>query len=377
MNFNSIFSNNDWKKLKEFEKLDLSEKQIVFYAESKASFNHFRLLIKEILENYEYSICVVTSIKEENFFKDKRVRVFNIGVGTARTKFFITLKTKILIMDLPDLNKFHIKKSKIYPVHYVYLFHSMFSVHSYLRENAVDEFDTIFCVGKHHLKEISETEKIYRLKNKNLIEYGFGRLDELYELKKQVVVNEMNSILIVPSYGKNNLLENCGKQLIKILLENGLDVILRPHYKTIKESKKIIEDIKLEFKNYNNFRIHTEVIPNELFFNSKAMITDWSGISFEYAFITHKPVFFIDVPQKILNPNYKNLGLEPIEIILREKIGFKINPKNLNYIIDLLNDKSKHKKIEEIDECREQLVFNFTNSSKIGAIEIDKIIKNN
>ena len=39
-------------------------------------------------------------------------------------------------MDMPDLEKFHIKRSKVYPVHYIYVFHSMFSIQSYLREGA-------------------------------------------------------------------------------------------------------------------------------------------------------------------------------------------------------------------------------------------------
>ena len=55
----------------------------------------------------------------------------------------------------------------------------MFSIHSYLRKGAIDSYDTIFCVGKHHVNEILETEKIYNLKPKKLVEYGFGRLDTL------------------------------------------------------------------------------------------------------------------------------------------------------------------------------------------------------
>ena len=151
----------EWKELKKIEKLKDKERSIVFYAENEASMNHFRLLISELTEEKNLQICYVTSVKNDPIFssKNKNILAFYIGDGTARTKFFLTLKAKILIMDMPDLQTFHIKRSKVYPVHYVYIFHSMFSVHSYLRKGALDNYDTIFCVGKHHEKEIRATEE--------------------------------------------------------------------------------------------------------------------------------------------------------------------------------------------------------------------------
>ena len=109
------------------------------------------------------------------------------------------LKAKILVTDMPDLGKFHIKRSSEYPVHYIYLFHSMFSVHSYLRKGAVDNYDTIFCVGPHQIKEIREAEKVYGLKPKKLINYGYGRLDTLLEKKKdsQTTNSGVNDLIII------------------------------------------------------------------------------------------------------------------------------------------------------------------------------------
>ena len=184
----------------------------MFYAENKASMNHFKLLIQELTEKMNLQICYLTSVKNDPIFSSKNQRIlpFYIGLGTARTKLFSTLKAKILVMDMPDLGRFHIKRSNEYPVHYVYLFHSMFSVHSYLRKGAVDNYDTIFCVGSHQVKEIRETEKVYGLKPKKLINYGYGRLDTLLQNKvnsQATNSNSKNTIIIAPSYGDNNLLE--------------------------------------------------------------------------------------------------------------------------------------------------------------------------
>ena len=371
----------EWKELKSFENLSESQRSIVFYAENKASINHFNSLIHELTENMNLDICYVTSVKDDPIHENlnPKIRSFYIGDGTVRTKFFLGLKAKILIMDMPDLETYHIKRSKIYPVHYIYIFHSIFSVHSYLRKGAVDNYDTIFCVGPHHKNEIQETEKIYNLKPKNLISFGFPRLDTLLNEKQNYSkifdTNNDNLILLTPSYGKNNLLEICGFELIKILLESNFKVLLRPHFKILKDSKKLISKILDEFGNNPNFSLENGVIPSKLFHSSICMISDWSGISFEYAFTFERPVIFIDVPKKILNPNFHDISLEPIEISYRDKIGFVVSPHELKTIPDLIY-KSKNNDlsiIESIKKIRSRTIYNLGESAIIGAQYIQKL----
>jgi len=368
----------EWKELKKIENLPFNEKRIIFYAENKASMNHFKTLIFELTEKMNFHICYVTSVKDDLMLtsKNQKIKSFYIGEGTARTKFFLTLRTKILIMDMPDLEKFHIKRSKVYPVHYIYIFHSMFSVHSYLREGAIDHYDTIFCVGKHHVDEIRETEKICKLKPKKLLSYGFPRLDTLIQQRDhiQVELQPKKLILITPSYGKNNLLETCGLELIDILLKSNFKVLVRPHFKILKESKKLMKKINDEFGMNPDFILEKGVIPTELFQSSTCMISDWSGISLEYAFTFEHSVIFIDVPKKILNPNSGKISLEPMEISIRHKVGHVVSPTRIkeipNLIITLKGDEKNGEKIRDI---RSQTVYNLGKSAKIGAKYIQKL----
>ena len=371
----------EWKELKKIEKLKDKERSIVFYAENEASMNHFRLLISELTEEKNLQICYVTSVKNDPIFssKNKNILAFYIGDGTARTKFFLTLKAKILIMDMPDLQTFHIKRSKMYPVHYVYIFHSMFSTHSYLRKGALDNYDTIFCVGDHHEKEIRATEKRYGLKEKKLIKYGFGRLDTLLQEKQKfqkIDTEDKNLILIAPTYGENNLLQMCGKELIEILLKADFTVMLRPHYRIFKDSKKLINSIIENFGNNPNFIFEKGVIPSDKFHNSKCMISDWSGISLEYAFTFERPIVFIDTPKKILNPDSGNISMEPIEISIREKIGHVVSTNNLEKIPEIIKNLDNDNLMsEQIRKIRSEIVYNIGNSAKLGAEIIEKIYK--
>ena len=367
----------EWKELKKFEKLTDKERSIIFYAENEASMNHFRLLISELTEEKNLQICYVTSVKNDPIFssKNKKISAFYIGDRTARTKFFLTLKAKILIMDMPDLQTFHIKRSKVYPVHYVYIFHSMFSTHSYLRKGALDNYDTIFCVGKHHEKEIRATEERYGLKDKKLIKYGFGRLDTLLQEKQKfqnTYTEDKNLILITPTYGEKNLLQICGNELIEILLKANFTVMLRPHYRIFKDSKKLIDSIIKNFGNHPNFILEKGIIPSDKFHNSKCMISDWSGISLEYAFTFERPVVLIDLPKKNLNPNSGDISMEPIEISIREKIGHVVSPNNLEKIPEIIKNLDNDNFSEQIRKIRSELVYNIGKSAKIGAEIIEK-----
>ena len=380
MKLNFGFS-EEWKELKKFNKLNDKQRSIVFYAENKASMNHFRLLILELTEERNFQICYITSVKNDPILSinDKNILAFYIGDGIVRTKFFLELKAKILIMDTPDLDSFHIKRSKIFPVHYIYIFHSMFSVHSYLRKGAVDHYDTIFCVGEHHKREILETEKIYGLKPKKLVDYGFGRLDTLLRERsnfKKKKLNTENLIIIAPTYGDNNLLKICGVKLIGTLLDSNFKVLLRPHFRIFKESKDVIRIIRDKFQNNNNFLLEEGTIKPEIFHSSRCMISDWSGISLEYAFIFERPIIYIDVPKKELNAEVDKISLQPIEVSIREEIGYLVDPNNLTEIPNIISKINDESRAEQIRDIRSKTVFNIDKSASIGADYITKILDN-
>ena len=381
MKFPKISFGEEWNNLKKFENLSDFERSIVFYAENEASMNHFRTLIFELTERMNFQICYITSVKNDQILssKNKNILSFYIGEGAARTKFFLTLRAKILVMDMPDLDRYHIKRSKAYPVHYIYLFHSMFSIHSYLRKGALDNYDTIFCVGPHHVNELRTTEKLYGLKPKTIVNYGFGRLDTLLQEKEKFAKSDSNLkdlILITPSYGDENLLEKCGIELIDTLLKSDFRVLLRPHFRTLRDSKELIDSIKNKFGKNPSFIFEDGVIPPEYFHNSICMISDWSGISMEYAFTFERSVIFIDVPKKILNPNADDLPLEPIEISIRKKIGHVISPNDIEKIPNIINNIGKnHEEIDkQIRQICQETTFNINNSGKIGAEYIQQLI---
>ena len=380
------FSSNlklEWKELERFDKSSDEDRSIVFYVENEYYTIYLKSLIETLVNEYGLKVSYVTSSKTDPLLKstNKNISSFYIGDGVVRTKFFLNLKAKILIMTMPDLETFHIKKSKVYPVHYVYLFHSMVSTHLIYRRSAFEHFDSIFCVGNYQLDEIRSTEKLYNLKPKNLIRYGYSHLDNLLEkYSKRILLPKNNEnklhILLAPSWSDDGLFENISEKVIDILLREGYKVTFRPHPMTQKKSKKKIDRMTEKFSKNESFLLEQNISNFDSFLFSDIMITDWSGAALEFAFAFEKPVLFIDVPKKINNPEYEKIPQVPIEVSIREKIGKIILPTDLELIpneIKMLYGQTKELR-DKITKIRNELIFNVGESKKDGAEEIIKLL---
>ena len=378
----SVFG-KERKELEKFNQLDLDERSIVFYSEDISSFVHFEQIIHELTKEMGYQICYVTSAKDDPILnsQNKKIKAFYIGDGATRTKFFMELKAEVLVMTMPSLETYFIKRSRVYPVHYVYVFHSINSTHRNYRKNAFDHFDSIFCTGPHHVKEIIATEQLYNLKQKNLVTCGYGLFDKLEKNKpvknqERCTEDGRKKILVAPSWGKKGLLETKGLELVKILLEAGYHVTVRPHPMTIRKWPNIIKTIKNEFKDNTNFEMETDVSSFESLYSAYGLISDWSGIGFEYAFVCERPVLYIDVPQKTNNPYYNDIPYEPLENSIRNLIGKVISTNELESIPKIIESTYENIDLFEtkIQEVRNETVFNFAQFGIKGAHEIVKIL---
>lgn len=284
---------------------------------------------------------------------------------------------------MPNLDRYYIKRSKAFRLHYIYLFHSMFSMHSYLRTNSLDYYDTLFCVGPHHVDEIRATDYLYKLKPKTLVNYGFGRLDMLLEEKELLEIKGQSAdpavevmVLITPSYRSDNLLERCGHDLIDRLLRSQFKILARPHFKTLKGSAKLIRSLKGHFEKNPAFLFHDDVIPTPYFHSSRCLTSDWSGVSMEYVFTMGRSVIFIDMSKRVLNPHASDLALTPIEVSIRDRIGHVVQPADVTQVPDIVRGLSTNR--ERIDtrirEIRRKTVFYIGTSQTIGAEYIQRVI---
>jgi len=230
-----------------FNKLNKSnnKKKIIFFSESKNYRNYLIGLIKSLEEEKKSNLSIIylTSDKNDIDQISDDIKPIYIGTGFFMTLLFYLIDCDILVMTLTDLNNHKIKKSK-FCKNYIYLFHSLVSVHKTYTHEAFKNYDIILCNGEYQKKELRYCEKFFNFKEKKLFNTGYLYLEHLYNNKKFKVDN--NKILFAPSWNKSsrNLFDDYAEEISDILLDKNYNITLRTHPETLKRSIKNLEKIR-------------------------------------------------------------------------------------------------------------------------------------
>ena len=226
------------------------------------------------------------------------------------------------------------------------------------------------------MDEIRKQEEVYELSAKNLVEWGSGLIDNMITSYNQNAEDNHTKkvILIAPSWQEDNILDSCIDGLLHGLLGQGYQVIVRPHPQYVKHFNDKLDRLEETYRDAPDFTLQRDFASNETVFNADILITDWSGIAYEYSFATLKPTLFINTPMKVMNPDFREIDVIPFDLEIRDKVGISLNLDETDRVTKtvekLLNDVTYSK--EEMSKIRAQYLFNVGNSGEAGA---DYIIK--
>ena len=349
------------------------EKQIVFYSEKNGFYKYFKSVIEIILRKTDIVIHYITSDPKDEVFAlvNDNFQVYYIGENKLIV-LMMKMEADIVCMTMPDLQKYHIKRSMVKnDIEYVYIDHGIGSVNMMLRKHALDYFDTIFASNELAYQEIRAMEKTYNLKEKHLVKWGSGLIDNMIAAYNQgeKKENEKKTILIAPSWQDGNLLDLCIEPILEQILKKDYNVILRPHPQYVRHFEEKLHALADRYKEYDNFELQLDFASNDTVFNADVLMTDWSGIGYEYSFTTLKPTLFINTPMKVMNPDYEEIGVVPFDIEIRDQVGISVETDNLDTLGDvidhLLDDKEYSR--EAMAVVRDKYLYNVSKSGPIGA----------
>tara|TARA_B110000037_G_C17110104_1_gene501504 strand:+ start:1084 stop:2175 length:1092 start_codon:yes stop_codon:yes gene_type:complete len=329
-------------------------KDIIFFSEGINYFSVFENIVKYLIKNKK--VIYITADKNDKIYnlKDKNLKIFYSKNIYTHILFLNFIRCKNLIMTMPDLDNFEIKKSKKVKK-YIYLFHSLVSCHMIYQNKAFHNFDLIHCSTQNQYDELKELKNYYKSKY-DLSKLGYPKLDSISKFydSKNII---KNTVIIAPSWGKKNILNSCLDELIVTLIKNNYKVILRPHNQFFKTKKNIIKKLN-NLYGYKNLVIEKNNSDFKKLLNAEFLITDWSGISMEYSFITNRPVLFINTPKKINNKKFNEININPIEIEIRNQIGMQINLDQISLIPKIFNEFKKKDFSKDIDLIKKKYLIN-------------------
>lgn len=379
-------SGEDKRREKEDYKrfFSIANKHLVFYSEKSGFYKYFQDVIEYLLAHSNITIHYVTSDPNDQIFelskKQSRIKPYYIGERKLIT-LMMKMDAGMVVMTVPDLNKYYLKRSYVRKdIEYVYMFHAPLSFIMTISDGALDHYDTIFCTGIHQVKEIRESEKLYNLPKKRIVECGYGVIDNMAAHYQKNIAAYQNHkrkrILVAPSWQPDNILDSCLECLISSVAEKDWEVIIRPHPEYIKRYPGRMKEIQERLTSYwgRNLILETDFSSNETVYSADVLISDWSWIPYEFSLATLKPVIFINTKMKEANPNWSKLPLTPLNLSLRNEIGISVEKDQVKDIAEkiemLLEGQTAYQ--DKILKIREKYLFNFGESGRAGGSYILK-----
>lgn len=349
--------------------------RVVFYSEGSGYYKYMQNLIEALLQNSDLTLHYVTSDPNDAIFQKKEARLRPYYVDTPRLiSLMMKLEADIVVMTTPDLEKYHVKRSKVKPnVEYIYLDHGCSSLNLTYRTGAFDYFNTMFVVSREQAVEVRAIEKLRHTPKKRIVEYGYGLIDNMIAAynRMEKCEYEKKTILIAPSWQYDNIMDSCLDDLVASLYGKGLRIVIRPHPQYVRRFPMRIKELLAKYQNRfsEDFIIETDFSSNVTVYTADLLITDWSAISFEFSFTTDKPSLFINTQMKVVNQDYKKIALAPFDITARKKIGREIEKEEVkdiySTVMDLLDNQEEYQ--ERIHELKLQHFYNLGHSGEVGA----------
>ena len=348
-------------------------RQLVFFSESAIYYQTFEPFIIELLKNPSIQFSYLTNDPKDPILTHHHERLHPFYFDLCLKSVMDRIDARCFVWTAPDLNSTQVRafrKSKKVKT-YLYLFHAFSSTHLQYNETAFDAYDAIFCVGPHHTEEIKKREQVYALPAKQLLPVGYPRIDVVYQKFQHYTPKfpDQTTVLVAPTWGPGNLMEQGIDSLIDTLKSTDYRVVVRPHPEFLKRCPDRAQQIKQKVQALPHFVWEDHLLTEDNVYEAAVCITDRSGIAFEYAFGTERPVIFIETPPKEFNPNWRALELEPIELQLRRSIGIPITLHAIPQLVPILQDLINHADDwkQTLQSLRQRHVYHPNQSAHAGA----------
>ena len=342
-------------------KVDVDKNKIPFviYSDDKRYWNIFAPICKEMNKRGK-DIVYLTSSEDDPVFDCgyEHVQPKFIGEDNKAFAYLNFLNANILLSTTPGLDVYQWKKSKEVDC-YIHMFHAPNDVTLY-RMFGIDYYDAILVSGAYQEEEIRTMEAMRNLPAKDIQTIGIPYMDvmadRLKAVEKDIVgataSNKKPTVLLAPSWGPSAIFSVYGGKIIEKLLATGYHVIVRPHPQSFKSEKDMLDKLMAEFPESDQLEWNHDNDNFEVLRRSDILISDFSGVIFDFALIYDKPVIYTD-PKFDLSP-YDAWWLEkPLwTLSALPRLGKELTGESMNHISDLidacLNDPSFAKSRQDV-----------------------------
>ncbi len=327
--------------------IDKSSHKYVIYNEDKRYWNVFKPVL-DAFEKHETEITYFTSYKEDPVFSCNYNYVAPQYIGEGNTAYakLNLLSADVVVMSTPGLDVYQLKRSKNVK-HYAHLEHSVGDATMY-RMFGLDYFDSILVTGMYKEADVRYLETQRKINKKEIVSVGCTYLDVFKERIDQLPTEENHkfTVLLSPSWGPSAILSRYGEKLLDPLIATGWNIIIRPHPQSKISEKETLEKLTAKYIDKENLIWDYE--SDNIYSMKKAdiMISDFSGIIYDYTFLCDKPVMYVngDMDLRMYDAYYVP-GQKPWQVNAVKKFGIELNENQFPNIKEIIQNASDSKEL--------------------------------
>jgi hypothetical protein len=345
----------------------------VIYNEGIQYWNVF----KPVLDAFEIrgvNVLYLSSAENDPFFSESYSHITGeyIGAGSRAFMRLNVLEADVCLMTTPAIEVYHLKRSKGVR-HYAHILHDTGDATCY-RLFGIDWFDSLLLTGEYQIEDIRELEKIRSMPQKELVVVGSTYLD-VYNEKKQNLPREEEhpfTVLVSPSWGPGSLLNAFGKKLLDALAKTGWRIIVRPHPQSKQSESAVLLALETRYKDNSN--VEWDYSPENILSLSKAdvMLSDFSGIIFDFIFLFDKPVFYSNAFFNTEMYDASDLDHAPWKFEVVKTFGKELKETDLENIAGLIKDTVADEKLYRAGKTARETAWQYIGES--GNRTVDYLI---
>lgn len=329
--------------------VDSSYKPYVIYNEGNQYWNTFKPVVEEF-EARKIPLEYLTSSKTDPVFDQKYnyVKAEFIGEGNSAFAKLNMLSAGVVLMTTPGLQVYQLKRSKNVK-HYSHVLHMPNDATTY-RLFGLDFFDSVLLTGDYQATDLRYLEEKRGINKKELVTVGCPYLDVYKQNIAEIPAEENHpfTVLVSPSWGDVGLLKKYGEKLLDPLSKTGWRIIVRPHPQSKKSEAEMLERLTARYK--DNPNIVWDYERQNIFSLKKSdiMISDFSGIIFDYTFLCDKPVMYVNAGMDLRPYDAYDLdGKELWQYSVLRKFGTELKEEQFANIKEVIQSVSDSKELEE------------------------------
>lgn len=222
-----------------------------------------------------------------------------IGEGNKAFAKLNLIRARVLLATTPGLDVFQWKRSKQVR-YYVHIPHAASEVVLY-RMFGLDYYDGVLLSGEFQADDIRALEALRHLPAKDLCLVGIPYMDAMKArlLQARPCVSPRKTILLAPSWGEQALFAIHGEAILARLLETDYHIIVRPHPHSFVVEKERLDKLMAAYPASDRLEWNRDADNFTVLQRADLLISDFSGVVFDFALVYDKPVLYTDPQIKL------------------------------------------------------------------------------